>query len=110
LYDGDLLSTGAPPAGSTRRSSHAIANVTAPQVVLVTRHFLCSVCSFALDGYLLGYFDHLYEDIPMGPAATFTYADGSTHEDLWMSLASDTFVDRRRAEEDEALRAQIEEA
>lgn len=81
-----------------------------PQVILVTRHFLCSVCGFALDGYLLGYFDHLYEDVPMGPAATFTYADGSIHEDLWMNLASDTYVDRRRLEEDEALRAQIEGA
>ncbi|WP_411099032.1 hypothetical protein [Streptomyces sp. x-45] len=79
-----------------------------PEVVIVTRHFLCSVCGFALDGYLLGYFAHLYEDIPMGPAATFAYADGSTHEDLWMNLASDTFPDRRREEEEEVLRAQIE--
>ncbi|MFF4828220.1 hypothetical protein ACFY20_35645 [Streptomyces sp. NPDC001312] len=80
-----------------------------PQVIIVSQHFLCSICGFSIDGYLLGYFDALYGDIPLGPAATFTYADGSTHEDLWMNLAEEAAVRRRREEED-ALRAQLEQA
>ncbi|QKZ18824.1 hypothetical protein [Streptomyces chartreusis] len=79
-----------------------------PQVVIITHCFLCSVCGFALDGYLLRYFAALYEDIPMGPAATFAYADGGAHEDLWMNLAADYGDERRRREDDDALRAQIE--
>ncbi|MFI0242959.1 hypothetical protein [Streptomyces sp. NPDC016845] len=84
-----------------------------PQATIVTHAFKCSVCGFAVAGPLLTYFDHLYEDIALGPAATFTYADGTTHDDLWASIAAEQHTldhldddDRRRWEEDLQLRAQ----
>ncbi|MEU8952450.1 hypothetical protein, partial [Streptomyces sp. NPDC048489] len=76
-----------------------------PQVVISPRHFLCSVCGFAVDGPFIGYFDELYPDIPMGPTATFIYEGGSVHEALWMNLVDNVDFDRRRREEEEnALR------
>ncbi|MFD6297961.1 hypothetical protein ACFWFU_24410 [Streptomyces sp. NPDC060235] len=74
------------------------------QVIIVTQYFLCSVCGFSLHGDLLRYFNDLYEDIPLGPAATFVYADGSLHEDVWLEISAEVAAEFMADEEEEELR------
>ncbi|MFH8484002.1 hypothetical protein [Streptomyces longisporoflavus] len=84
-----------------------------PEVVLVTDSFKCSVCGFVLRGPMLQHIDDWLMDIPMGSAATFVYADGTTHEDLWLALVAEENAanwdeeQRRRLAEEEILRAQM---